>query len=73
MVIQADEERNQAEISREAESTADRLVQHWTQIVRGENLEVPGLLLTPSHGGPQPRRRFVRQDTEALVEARFLQ
>jgi hypothetical protein len=34
--------------SAQAESTADRLLPDWVQIVRGEYLEIPGLRLTRS-------------------------
>jgi hypothetical protein len=55
-------------------SMTDDINQHWIQIVRGEYLEVPGLLLTRS----QVQRLWGLDDDEcdhvlnALVGVRFL-
>jgi hypothetical protein len=55
-------------------SMTDDINQHWIQIVRGEYLEVPGLLLTRS----QVQRLWGLDDVEcdqvlnALVGLRFL-
>jgi hypothetical protein len=55
-------------------STADDRTQSWVEIVRGEYLEIPGLLLTRS----QVQRLWDLDDTscdavlESLLESRFL-
>ena len=48
MASQRGDSRGRSEVSREAESAADRLLPHWIQVVRGEYLEIPGLRLTRS-------------------------
>ena len=71
---QTDQSVRQWEASRDAESSPDGAIQDWIQIVRGEYLEIPGLLLTRSQV-----QRFWGLDLvlcdkvlSALVEARFL-
>jgi hypothetical protein len=64
----------QSDLSSVAGQTGDKTIQYWMQLVRGEYLEVPGLLLTRS----QVERlwgldaAFCGQILEALIEARFL-
>ena len=61
--------------SHDGESTVDRLVEHWAQIVRGEYLEIPGLLLTRTQVQHLWGLDSVTSDgvLEALLAARFLQ
>jgi len=64
-----------SEVSRGVKRASDAVVQQWTQIVRGEYLEIPGLRLTRT----QVRSLWGLDDDlcdrilDALIDARFLQ
>jgi len=64
----------QSEPSSVAGRTDDETIQHWIQVVRGEYLEVPGLLLTRVQMERLWGLEAVSCDQilDALIEARFL-